>query len=351
MALDLTKQVEAALRAQRMFQDYEGRLSKYGALKAYMDGGNALLPKSAVENIKNAQNYRSLVFPVMQKASLSVITAAACDFTGAEGTSAKPSFSSIKRGFAIRVYPKVCDNNYISEMDHYANELVNGLRTVLANLDSYAVTQLEANKSTGLASAGLPTDVAIVANAYQLAATAADRLYFKLPVLAELNDVNSGNLVNVATTGSIERMIQYESNGQNNSQNLNAVLTGGTPSSSGYRHYTSNRVTNGSGVQETHYIIPFGGIGVFSFIDSQNRGMTENLVNNKKRYSLTDPVMGITWGVTEKPICTDLSATYGADYTEVDGVEYRFLADFGFMNAYSSDTTSPIHKVEVLSPA
>ncbi len=348
MSLELTKQAEAAIRARGYYGQYEQRFSNYGALQAYLAGGNALLPKDTIEQLKNAQNVRSLVFPVLQKASLSVITAIACTYSGVEASSAKPAFSSITRGFSIKVYPKVAANNYISEIDQYAAGMANGIRSVMSNLDTYAAAQLEANKNTNLASTNLQ-GVSVVANAYQIEQAKKDKLYFYLPTLMERNDINGTLLYNIMTTEGRALMLEYESKATGNQQDLRAVLDGMLPSSSGYQHYRSNRISNGAGVEETHYLAPIGSLGLFTFTDSDARAGITNGVGGKRMYTMVDGILGNTWAVIETPTCDDLSGTYGAGYEACNGTQYAFVADFSFMNAYSSDNTKPIHKVEVLA--
>jgi hypothetical protein len=350
MALELTKQVEAVIQAENYFGEFEQRLSNYGALRAYLTNAQALLPAGSIEGIKNAQNVRALSIPTFNKAALTVITTNVCSFTGVEATSAKPQFSSIIRGFAIKTFPKVAANNMLnSEMDQFRTGLINGLRTLAANLDSYAVTQLEANKHTGLAGATALSGVATVANAYQVNLANRDNTYLYIPTLMDLNDMDTGSYNNIMHTIGRALMLKYETNGVNNSQNLAGALNGSLPSASGYRHFTSNRVTNGVGVAETHYLAPFGGIGVFTFVDSDARLSGQKFINNREMYTLTDPIFGIEWAVTAEPVCEDLSATYGAGYERCNGTQYYFSANFGFMNAYSSDTSKPIVKLEVMT--
>lgn len=350
MALELTKQVEAVVRGAGYFEQYENRLSNYGAFKAYLDQGQELLPKAEIEAIKNAQNARALSLPVLTKQSLSVITANSCSFTGVEQTSAKPVFSSITRGFAIKTFPKVAANNMISsEEEQFAQGVRNGLRSIAENLDTYAAGQLDSNKSTGLVAATGVTGVSITSNAYRFDLANRSKFYTKMPTIMDLNDVYGENLVNIMHTNGRELMLDFEVQGQNNSSNLRGALEGTLPSALGYRHYTSKRITNGLNVTETHFVLPFGSIGLFTFVDSDNRiGITDG-VNSRKMYTLNDPIFGIQWGVTAEPICEDLSATYGAGYESCNGTQYRFLANFAFMTAYSSDTTKPIHKFEIMN--
>jgi hypothetical protein len=346
MSLELTAMAEAAIRSKKNFQQYENRLSNYGAFMAYKVGAEALLPKETLEKIKGAQNARSVVLPVLSKATLTVLTERSCSITGAEPTSAKPSISTITRGFEIKVYPKVCENNYISEVDTFAQGLLNGIRSILVNLDTYAGAQLEANKNTSLASTTLD-GVSIVANAYQIAQAQREDLYYILPTLMERNDVDSV-LYNIMTTEARALMLKYESKAEGNSENLRAVIDGELPSSAGYRHHRSNRLTNGAGVSETHYLAPFGSLGVFSWIDSDARAKRKG-PNGQQAFAFTDGIMQNEWDVVEEPVCDDLSATYGAAFKRTFGTKYQFNADFAFMNAYSSDSTKPIHKVEVLA--
>jgi hypothetical protein len=350
MALELTKQVEAVIAAERYYAEFEQRMSNYGAFNAYLTNANSLLPAGAVESIKNAQNIRALSFPVFTKQALSVITSNVCTFTGVEATSAKPQFSFVTRGFAIKTFPKVAANNMLNtEEQQFTAGLVNGLRSVAANLDSYAITQLEANKHTGLAAATGIAGVSIAANAYQINLANRNNTYVYIPTLMELNDMNTGSMNNIMSSLGKVLMLQYETNGVNNSQNLAGALNGTLPSASGYRHFTSNRVSNGVGVAETHYLAPFGGIGVFTFVDSDARAGITDGVGGKSIYTLTDPIFGIEWAVTAEPVCEDLSATYGAGYEACNGTQYKFIANFGFMNAYSSDTSKPIVKLEVMT--
>lgn len=348
MALTATTRAEAAVRALGYYGGYEGRIPEFGAFKAYLDNAMALLPKDTILRLKSEANARSVVFPILTKQLLTIITARACEITGSNPNSAKPTITTITRGFEIKVYPKVSDNNYISEKDQYANGLVNGIRSVGLNLDTYSANQLEAGKNTSLAAVGLP-GLSIAGNAYRLSNDVREKLYFYIPTIMHRNDIGGMATNNIATTESMELMHEYESRGANNDQNLAKVLAGDLTSAGGYRHYISNRIPNGSGVAETHYLVPFGGIGVFVWNDSD--AINKRRGPNSELYVETDPILGISWDVMEKPICEDLTATYGAGYERTMGTAYQFTADFGFMKAYSSDSTSAIHKLEVLNPA
>lgn len=350
MALTSTQLVEAAVKAGKLYSDFEGRISNAGALKAFLDSANAMLPTKAIENIKNQSNARSVVIPMLQKADITTLSARSCSITGVQPNSAKVTLTKITKGFEILHYPKIYENNYISEEDAVANGMRNGLRKVSNELDTYAAGVLESNKNTGLVSTNLP-GVAISGNAYQVDSAKRDRLYFILRILMERNDIDANVLDNIMSTEGLDLLLQYESMGNANQQNLAAVLEGDLPSAkSNFRNYRSNRITNGTGVSETHYIVPFGMLGLFTFNDSDAIAKREG-PNGAKSYLMTDPILNVRWDVYEEPVCSDLSATYGSGFERTLGTRYQFAADFGFFTAYSSDTTKPIVKVEVLAEA
>lgn len=350
-ALAATALAEAAVRAKRYWDQFEQRLSNYGALKAFMDNANALLPQDQLEAIKNDANARDVVFPTINKATLTVITARSCTIAGVDPVSVKPALTSITRGFEIRVYPKVSENNYISEIDQFSAGLRNGIRSAAVNLDNFGAATLESNKSTSLQTVGLP-GLNVVANAYQVDWAQRDRIYYYIPTILERNDMNNGSMNNIMTTEGRELMLEYEAKGLGQDTNMRGVLEGTLPSANGYRHYTSNRISNGAGISETHYLIPFGGIGVFTWNDSDARARRTG-PNGKSKYLYDDPILGIRWDVQEEPVCDDLTGVYGAGkgYEAVFGTKYQFAADFGWLVAYSSDTTKANLKLEILAGA
>ena len=58
---------------------------------------------------------------------------------------------------------------------------------------------------------------------------------------------------------------------------------------------------------------------------------------------MTDPILGIEWGVIEQTLCADLSAQSTGMNAALQ-TKYSFTADFSFMTAYSSDAATPIIK-------
>jgi hypothetical protein len=167
----------------------------------------------------------------------------------------------------------------------------------------------------------------------------------------ERNDIMGSVLHNITNTEALALILKYESLGANNAENIKSILEGTAPSAVGnFRHSRSNRLTQNTGVAETHYVAPFGTLGLFTANDSD--ALAKRGWDGKKTYTFYDPILGIRWDVMEEDICSDLSATWSNDaYKRTFGKRYQFAADFAFFTAYSSDSTSPIVKVELLKTA
>jgi hypothetical protein len=344
--LSPTALLEAVVMAGQRYGAFENRLSSYGAFKAYRDNAAALLPVDKLRGIRNQSNARDIVFPVLTKQTIPIITARSCTVTGLEPISAKPTITQITRGFEIKLFPIVFDNNEFAMQQGWANMFLNGMRAFLASVDTYAIGLLEAGKSPVLATVDLP-GVTIASSAYVITLAAAADAYEIINVILEKNELGSDNYNNVANTEAIKRMIDYEKYHAGNEVDKAAVLAGNLQFTSPFRHYVTVRLVPGAGMQEVHYFVPFGGIGVFEFIhsDATNRRKGPNM----EMYPLVDDIVGLQWDVREVPICEDITATYGNEvgYESAIGVKYQIATNLVFFEAYSSDTSRANIKINI----
>lgn len=336
MSLSVTQMQDAIItaRANNYFSEFEGNFSNYGAFQAALDGANLLLPENMVKSMKNSAAQTTKV-PVLNKATLAIITDRSCSITGNDPTSAFQNITYATKGFEITVSPSVSDGNYISLEDQFNNGLRNGLRSIFPELEIAAIAKLETDKSAVLATSYIATQAT---GAYVL--ESAGDIYYDIPTIMKLNDLK-GRYVNVTNTEAQKNMLKYESQGQNNAVNLAGVLNGSLPSAGNYRHYMSNEITLGSN-REVHYMYPEGSFGVYQW-NPQDFVKKRETSAGKKFYTFEDPFLGITWSVIEETTCADLSATYSG-LTTAHVTKYQFTCDLAFMTAYSSDTSSPILK-------
>ncbi|OOG19136.1 hypothetical protein BWD42_04080 [Sphingobacterium sp. CZ-UAM] len=336
LTLDPTKLLDAIIDVKnRKFRNWETRLSRYGALSAFIDNTDLLLPKSLVENTRKSPG-RPQKIPVLDKMNVEVIDKRSCNIVGNNGVSKLATLSWVTKGFEIVTAPAINAGNMISLEEDYAHQLLNGLIAVFAALDTAAANALELNKATSLAATDLAT---IAAGAYQMDI---NDIYFYMEAIMEKNDLY-GPYLDVANTESIASWKKYwESFGLANEQNKAGVADRYVP-------YRSNRVNPGATNSEVHYFAAEGSIGIFNW----NHWEAQNNVdfgNGTKVTIKEDPVQGLKWAVTEKTECRDLSATHGPGYEATMVKSEQWIADFSFVSAYSSDNKTPIIKAVVPKP-
>lgn len=337
-ALSDTVLQDAILLTKRGFGDYEGRLSNYGALSSFIDGANKLMPASQVESLKKSPAQPEKI-PMLNKYNATILNARSCNIVCNDRVSAFKTLSYITRGFTICVADAINAGNYISAAEDFAWQMKQGLRAALNSLDIAAVNALETNKNTALVDSNLPS---ITNTAASYEENVINDLYFDIPTLMKLNDLDADKYANVMNTEALKTALYYESFGANNQQNLNGVLNGALGAASRYEHYTTNNIALGTAFREIHYVFPEDAVGLFVWnpFDYINKSRTSD---GKRWFTMQDPIFGITWGVLEESTCMDMSATYPGQ-TAVAGTKYSFTADFSFLTAYASDGAGPIVK-------
>lgn len=336
MALTATALQDAVVQASQMFGSFENRLSEYGALQAFIDNAPKLFPGSILENARKS-NVQPVKIPMLKRGSATEVTSRSCTITGQEGVSEFVTLTWGTTGFEIKIVKAKNAGNYIDEVSDFAMQMANGLRTVLAALDTASYNALESKKATGLLEANLP-GISLGAGFYQ--ANDAVKLYQSIPSIMSINDI-TGQLLNIASPQARASLLGMLTFGQNNQQNQ-AGLLGALPGAMGYQNYFSNRVLNGDNVMEVHYLAPEGSIGMFTWngYEAKNNVQTSK---GKKFYTMQDPVFGLTWDVMEESDCaTD------AGYQRVTYDAYQFNIDYAFLTAYSSEATkTPIVKMQI----
>jgi len=341
MALTPTALQDAVVQASQMFGNFENRMSEYGALKAFIDNALMLFPGGVLENARKSP-VQPVKIPVLQRGTAAEVASRTCTITGQETTSEFVTLSWGTTGFEIKIVKAKNAGNYISADQDFAMQMANGMRTVLAKLDTAAYNSLESNKATGLLETNL-SGVTLGAGDYKIDDVV--KMYQSIPAIMSINDI-MGELLNIASPQAKASLLGMLTFGANNNQNQ-AGLLGSLPGAMGYQNYFSNRVLNAENVQETHYFVPAGSIGMFTWngYEAQNNVTTST---GKKFYTIADPVLGLTWDVMEISDCaTDVN------YQRVVADVYQFNIDYAFVTAYTSvdsdpaATKTPIVKVNV----
>lgn len=338
-ALSATELQDAIIFVEgKKFNQFEGRLSRYGALKAFLDGANEILPESTVISMKKSEKQPEKV-PVLNKFNSTVLTSRTCTITGPTRVSAFKALSYVTKGFEIVVSDAINAGNYISRAEDFGWQMIQGLKAVYNALDLAGVNALETNRNTSLRTSTLST-ITNAAGDYE--ENLLSDIYYDMAALMALNDLDDGRIQNVTNTEAKKEMLKYESQGQNNAINLKGVLDGSLADASDYQHYLTNNITLGVN-REIHYLFPQGAVGLFVWNAFEFQKRSTNGIS--RFYTQQDPILGITWNVYETTECVDLS-TLASGMTGTGYVtKYQFSADFSYLTAYASDTDTPIVKV------
>lgn len=338
-ALSATELQDAIIFVEgKKFNQFEGRLSRYGALKAFLDGANEILPESTVTSMKKSEKQPEKV-PVLNKFNSTVITDRTCTITGPTRVSAFKALSYVTKGFEIVVSDAINAGNYISRAEDFGWQMIQGLKAVYNALDLAGVNALETNRNTSLRTSTLAT-ITNAAGDYE--ENLLSDIYYDMAALMALNDLDDGRIQNVTNTEAKKEMLKYESQGQNNAINLKGVLDGSLADASDYQHYLTNNITLGVN-REIHYLFPQGAVGLFVWNAFEFQKRATNGIS--RFYTQQDPILGITWNVYETTDCVALS-TLASGMTGTGYVtKYQFSADFSYLTAYASDTDTPIVKI------
>ena len=320
----------------REFKAFEGRLPQWPTLQAAQDGIEQLMPASVIESVIKSERHPAKI-PVLNKYGATVITTRSCTVTPPVPVSAFAPIVFNTVGFAASVSKAVNQDNYISAVDELAWQFRMGYKAIFANLENQAIAYLEANKTAVNAS----TIYTIVANAMRVPLAAHSDFYKNVPAVMHRND-HFSKLVDVSTTEAETLVGFIQNQGTGNQTNTQYQVL---PSNFDFRR--SNFVTNGAGVAETHYLYPEGNFGVLNWVDPDARNGSR-IHEGQFMTTMQDPIFGFDWGVYYVKNCT-------SEVAELAGLErtvkefWEISADFSFNSSYSSDTSTPIFKAELLT--
>jgi hypothetical protein len=338
MSLVTTVLQDAIVRAQdRTFNDFEKRRSIYGALDAHMQDTDRLVPKTELENAR-ASKGRPVKIPVLQKYQATLKNDYTCNFDPDQVTSAFSPITWATIGFDVAVEGAVNVDNYFSKVEELSWEIEMGLQRVAAALDAAAVAHLD-TKKTAINTTPLYPFAAGV-----MSVPAAGKLdfYKNIGAIMRRNDLE----LPVMDIASTESMVDFTFIGQQGASNdVNTAYQ-----ISGIQPFRSNRVTNAAGVQETHYLVPRASIGMLSWIPFDYK-VGSRVHEGEIWTTQVDPLMGLTFSVRYKRSCADPTETYARQTENVLREEWSFRMDYGFVSSYSSDTSSPIFKANILAPS
>ena len=310
---------------------YENRFSNYGAFATYLDDTPNLIPGGA-EFIANRKGEdRTASFTVIKRESFSASSSRSCTAGTQDSTSAyvTPSWTTWK--FAVMVVPSQYENNNVTMQADFNHKMETLERTILYDLDTAAVTSLEANISAVNNASGNP---------YTFASSVSDvpnsgQEYFLNELTSQMmhNDLPTDPIQIIASPRFASYWDRYTNQGAGNSANTQFQF-------GGKRVAYSNQITVATSDRDTVYAAPLGSYGFLNWIDPDAR-MNHVSGDGKEWFVQNLPKVGIDVGVLYQSTCADKSALQGgleATLTE----SYSFSFDYMFTTAYNSTpSTNP----------
>lgn len=344
MAFDATTLLEARIAIQTAAAEGMGkqelRMPRFGTLQAHMDSSPLLMPGFDANAVKKSIQ-QPVTVQVFKKQPLGTGTTRKCAGSGTGATAAKPiTFQTIVEEFAVSELEM--QNNGLSEQDLFNRLLVRAMISGYTRLEVLGVAHLEAIKSPVNNGAYYPTTLG---NAKRV--NYADRLNLWAGVEAEMNDNDFPGLVNFVGDSNTRALSAYVgAQGAGNGVNL-------AYQEDVFKGYYSRFIQRGTGVFATEYFFEPGTIGFYPW--TRPDFLSNKDIGTDIWTTFTDPVLGMRWELKVRKGCVNTGILGLDGVTPVAGTEAGFVesyvlsTSYSFTEAYSSDSSTGVFKVEVLT--
>lgn len=340
MALLVDTLLDRAIVRADAIMNFENRRPEGTTVDAFMKYRNQVVPVDTIEALKVSKR-RPVEIPVLKKYNARIGTVRQINPTPDVITSAFMPLSWQTKEFSFAVAPAINADNQISQVEQFAAQISNSMRSVYftdANsIEKQLVTYLNANAWGTPPASGVP-GVTVASGAYVLDP---EKYILQAPVLMRELNIN-GPYQDISNIASVARQRAIQSQGMYNNVNLAQYAKD-------MEYYHSNNIAVDATYEETHFIAPAGSLALLSISEFDARNQTPHDTGRYTTY--IDPWFGLQWGVRIVSTPTDLSGTYGAGFERVVVDRYDFAIDIAAVSSYSSTAgTSPIVQVNTVTP-
>ncbi len=327
----------------------ETRPSRYGALNLFQKQAAdplGILTAKNKEAIKMSFG-NSVVIPVLDDPEVTIGNVRSCTIQDLENTSNLITLTFTTYAFGFTMIPSQYYNNDIGYEADFQKKLKAYLLKYAATLDSLCLAKLSADKNQYW---GSPvTDIySQSGNALQIPYTERSRFYNYATSILELMDFYDSSDV-IANTGHKALISDLNAQGTSNDENDAFQFQG-------FNFGYTNRLTNGSGVNDTGYLIAPATVAI------ENRNSPDAILGHqtkggeKQWEEVEVPIVNQKMGAFYSQDCADRSAlhsgTSGLTQTLVEGFEWS--TDVVTITSYNSSPSTkykPIVKFEILDAA
>jgi hypothetical protein len=343
---------------QNLREQYSGRLdknesrpSRYGAFDFMSQDGrapNSIFSPDLRAKMRDSID-RTVQASVIQANDVNISNVRSCTIADEENTSALVSFTFITYAFGFTMYPSQYGTNEIGYQADFDRKLNDRLIKFAATLDSQAIATLESNRNqfwTGI------DQYANVGNALRVPQSGKNDYYNQLQAIKDTMDFYEDPMI-VASTSASPLMRRLDNQGANNGTNEMFQLMP-------YTWMFTNRISNGSGVQETHYTVSRGSTAIETRVDRDSEA--RNRVGEHLQWDVVDVPLpnsteSVRMGSLFRRDCAD-GSTLQSPNTGVASLDatlresFQWSVDMTFGVAYNSSPSgrfSPILKTEILT--
>jgi len=258
------------------------RPANYGATKAFNDyKRDVILNYDEFQAIEAEPDLRDRKVDYLRRDSQTVNSSRSASLSGAMGTSSRDSLTFVNYSREFTISDDNARSNTFNASRQLAAQMRNARLDIAAEIESDAVTKLEAYKNTVDPSSELSSwDSSNYVN--EIANTNKDQYFNYIQTEMQGRDYN-GN-IQVISTNAANALLNYQTaQGAGNSENLQFQYPG-------LEWYWSNSVTNLSDYFCTTYAVESRGLGLVDWVPAKNR---ETLMHGLWDFSTMPDPMGI----------------------------------------------------------
>jgi hypothetical protein len=325
------------------------RPSNYGAINLFRkqtNSGTGIFSPRTKELIKNSQG-NTVKIPYLTADDITIKNFRTCDIQRGGSKSSLITLTFGTYSFGFHMLPAQYWNNMVDYEADFKKKLTKAIQKFAKQLDSLLVGVLETNKNQYF-----PADITkfYTETGDALRVPLADKELFYNRAAAIMQTMDFSENVDVLTTPfGMSDIRHWNNQGQANDENL-AYQFGS------YSFFSSNRVTDGSGVQSTHYLVAPDTVAMETRIDRDARMGHSAMGGGKKWDSVVLPILNIEAGLYYTEDCTDATVDFqdsglsDMQRTKIESFEWSFdLTTAVAVNPTPTTDYSPIVKAEFLA--
>jgi len=322
----------------------EMKRKESAVLKMLRSNGQSLVSAKERANIDAVKmtDQDTVEISILNKQASDAVTARAYNHTGAINDSTKASLSFITRGQKFKYSKKQADRDSVyTELEMFSKQMMSAISNLHDTLETYYLTWLNTNRSQVVNTPSIGTWDG--ANYIYGVADGNQDLAFQQFKGFMREQYYKGTMQLVSNEFITQKGEYLSQQGSGNSENLGWQI-------SNINNYPSTEVANESGYQGQGFLIPFGTVGLESWIPRMNReGFGNPYQNGGAYYTIEDPFgTGLVFAVHEYAAGADNAGAAG-ETQDID-LQVEITVDTAPVKAIETTSNStPIYKVGILS--